>query len=52
MLVKICLRTQYWFTDRLKGMSVREALVYVLEEVEKLRGEVSDIRARDSRGKR
>jgi ACR3 family arsenite transporter len=52
MLVKICLRTQYWFTDRLKGMSVREALVYVLEEVEKLRVEVSDIRARDSRGKR
>lgn len=50
MLVKICLRTRYWFTDRLKGMSVREALVYLLEEVEKLRVEVSDIRARD-RGK-
>lgn len=50
MLVKICLRTRYWFTDRLKGMSVREALVYLLEEVESLRVEVSDIRARD-RGK-
>ena len=50
MLVKICLRTRYWFTDRLKGMSVREALVYLLEEVERLRVEVSDIRARD-RGK-
>lgn len=41
MLVKICLKTQYWFADRLKGMSVREALVYLLEEVEKLRGEMS-----------
>jgi len=51
MLVKICLRTQYWFTDRLKGMSVREALVYLMEEVEKLRAEVSDICPRD-RGKR
>lgn len=51
MLVKICLRTQYWFTDRLKGMSVREALVHLMEEVEKLRAEVSDICARDS-GKR
>ncbi len=43
MLVKICLKTRYWFADRLKGMSVREALVYLIEEVEKLRGEI-DIR--------
>jgi ACR3 family arsenite transporter len=40
ILVKICLKTQYWFADRLKGMSVREALVYLLDEVEKLRGEM------------
>jgi arsenite transporter len=45
ILVKICLRTQYWFEDRLKGMSVREALAYLLEEMERLRGEVSAIRA-------
>jgi ACR3 family arsenite transporter len=41
ILVKICLGTRYWFADRLRGMSVREALVYLLEEVEKLRAEMS-----------
>ena len=50
MLVRICLRTKYWFEDRLKGMSVREALVYLIEEMEKLRGEVRDLRAQPNRG--
>lgn len=40
-LVKICLRTQHWFEDRLKGMSLREAVVYLMEEVSSLRREVN-----------
>jgi len=40
MLVKICLRTQHWFEDRLKGMSLREAVVYLMDEVSTLRQEV------------
>ncbi|WP_309574029.1 ACR3 family arsenite efflux transporter [Desulfoferrobacter suflitae] len=39
-LVKICLKTQHWFEDRLKGMSLREAVVYLMDEVASLRGEV------------
>ena len=40
ILVKICLRTQHWFEDRLKGMSLREAVVYLMDEVASLRQEV------------
>jgi len=39
-LVKICLRTQHWFEDLLKGMSLREAVVYLMDEVSSLRREV------------
>ncbi|MDY0042640.1 MAG: ACR3 family arsenite efflux transporter [Desulforhabdus sp.] len=42
-LVKICLRTRHWFEDRLKGMSLREAVVYLMDEVASLRREVEDL---------
>lgn len=43
ILVKICLRTQHWFEDRLKGMSLREAVVYLMGEVASLRQEVESL---------
>ncbi len=41
MLVKICLNTQHWFKDFLKGMSVPEALAKIMDDLAKLKTEVN-----------
>jgi len=46
MLVKICLKTRHWFEDRLKGMSLREAVVHLMDEVAGLRLEVERLAQR------
>ncbi len=43
MLVKICLNTQHWFRDFLKGMSVPEALAKIMDDVKNLQQEVKQL---------
>ena len=43
MLVKICLNTQHWFRDFLKGMSVPEALAKIMDDLAKLKTEVNQL---------
>ena len=43
MLVKICLNTQHWFRDFLKGMSVPEALSKIMDDVKNLQQEVKQL---------
>jgi arsenite transporter len=44
MLVKVCLNTQHWFRDFLKGKSVPEALARIMEDLTKLKEEVNQLR--------
>jgi len=43
MLVKICLNTQHWFRDFLKGMSVPEAPAKIMDDVKNLQLEVKQL---------
>ena len=44
MLVKVCLNTQHWFKDFLKGMSVPEALAKIMDDLNRLQKEVNQLR--------
>jgi arsenite transporter len=44
MLVKVCLNTQHWFRDFLKGKSVPEALAWIMDDLTKLKEEVNQLR--------
>jgi arsenite transporter len=48
MLVKVCLNTQHWFRDFLKGKSVPEALARIMEDLTKLKEEVNQLRVSKS----
>jgi arsenite transporter len=48
MLVKVCLNTQHWFRDFLKGKSVPEALARIMDDLTKLKEEVNQLRVSSS----
>jgi arsenite transporter len=48
MLVKVCLNTQHWFRDFLKGKSVPEALARIMDDLTKLKEEVNQLRVSES----